>query len=80
MVNTHGHPDHTSGNQLFIQAYKPKIITHEKGHELTITMGAGRNRTGGGPNWLAAPWLAVGNEQYINTPETTTISPSVLTT
>lgn len=78
VVNTHGHSDHTSGNQFFMQAYKPEIIAHERARELTITMGAGRNRTGGGPNWLAAPGLAVGSERYINTPATTTIPTSVM--
>jgi hypothetical protein len=66
-------------NSFFMQAYVPEIIAHEKGRELTITVGPGRNRTGGMPNWLAAPDLAMGNERYINTPATTTIPASVMT-
>jgi cyclase len=79
VVNTHGHSDHTSGNQFFMQAFKPEIIAHEKAREMTISTGAGRNPTGGGPNWLAAPGVAVGNERYFKTPATTTIPTSVMT-
>jgi len=80
VVNTHGHSDHTSGNQFFRQAFNPAIIAHEKGRELTITMGAGNNRTGGGPTWLAAPGLATGAEVYINTPADTAIPAESLVT
>jgi hydroxyacylglutathione hydrolase len=48
LINTHGHPDHTCGNQRIVQATGVKIVTHEEearlfdtpmGRQMAIQMG-----------------------------------------